>query len=92
MSTAPVDGTLALATPTQFGGDVERWDYGVGIANTAVPAWRNATLVAAVDNHGSISPSTTHTKMVNAPVVLLKRLHTVITNRNSEKNHDTNGG
>ena len=92
VDTVPIDGALALATPTQFEGQPERWDYGVGIAQPAVSAWRSATLIASVDRSGTITPSAKTPKIGTKPVLLLKRLHTAVTNRKREKNHGNDIG
>ncbi len=92
VAAAPINGALALATPVQFQGQAERWDYGVGIARSAIPAWQSATLVAAIDISGTIASSATAPNAPTEPVILLKRIHTAITNRKREKNHGNHTG
>lgn len=54
VDTSPTDDAILLATPTQYAGNTELWDYGVGLAKKAIPVWQNAEMVATVNRNGKI--------------------------------------
>lgn len=88
---APRDGVLLLGTPSQFDGHAERWEYGVGMARAAVPIWRRATPIVAV-NDFTADDNKSGAHDAAESLLLLKRAETTITNRKRENHHDNHVG
>lgn len=85
VNTSPPDHAILLATPAQFSGNTEFWDYGVGLAKKAVPVWQNAEMVATVNRNGEIYSDDNFTDQQSSEVlIVLYRNETSITNGQHE--------
>ena len=76
----PPDHAILLATPTQFSGNTEFWDYGVGLAEKSVPAWQNAEMVATVNRNGEIHFENNITDQQSSEVLIMLYRNHVTTN------------
>jgi len=91
VSGVPAPSALLVATPTQLSGVPERWDYGVALAPRSIEAWKQSVRVGVVDRHGTIQHDAGEDPR-SAPLLILRRYETAITDRKLEKAHDSDIG